>query len=141
MHFPQIIRPQQSSRRSSAMGFSVFSSYCGAIAARRVAQVQHASSLILPGPKRKPVQVDKTGQGKQRNRSPDNIKLKSDPGESQYKVDDASAHGSREKIVEGANSLKPSFSHTLLDSANCPAPELEPPTQATYSSTIEVRYQ
>lgn len=65
-----------------------------------------------------------------------------------FNIDDASAHGSqcyrhysREKIAEGANSLKPSLSHALLDSVNSPTSELEPPTQATYSSTIEVRYQ
>lgn len=47
IHVPQITRPQQSSRRSCAMGFSVFSSYSGGIAERSAAQVQHAKYDIL----------------------------------------------------------------------------------------------
>ena len=47
MHFPHISLPQHSSRRSWAMGFSVFWSYCGVIADNNVAQVQHASSIIV----------------------------------------------------------------------------------------------
>lgn len=46
MQFPHIIRPQQSKRRSSARGFSVFLSYCGEMADNSVAQVQHASCII-----------------------------------------------------------------------------------------------
>lgn len=49
MQFPQITRPQHSKRRSCSVGFSVFSSYCGEMTDRRVAQVQHAWSIIVTG--------------------------------------------------------------------------------------------
>jgi len=47
VHLEHIARPQQSNRRSCAAGFSVFSSYVGGIDDNSVAQVQHASSVII----------------------------------------------------------------------------------------------
>lgn len=47
VHRPHITRPQHSKRLSCVRGFSVFSSYCGVMADKRVAQVQQASSAIL----------------------------------------------------------------------------------------------
>lgn len=49
IQFPQMTRPQHCNRRSCSVGFSVFSSYCGEMIDKSVAQVQHASSIIMRG--------------------------------------------------------------------------------------------
>lgn len=65
IHFPHVTRPQHCNRRSCSVGFSVFSSYCGEILEKSVAQVQHASSIIIRrcAERQKSTKVERAAQG------------------------------------------------------------------------------